>query len=263
MSKSSCSRCRAAAVGLYTLLRKETQRVLRIWPQTLLPPAITMTLYFLVFGHIIGNRIGTISGLPYAKFIAPGLIMMAMITNAYANVSSSFFVERVHRSVEELLISPMPHSCVVLGFALGGVIRGCLIGTLVSCVALWFTHLHIHHLGVLILSGFLSTLLFSLTGLLNGLLAQTFDDVSIIPTFVLTPLTYLGGVFYSIKLLPEPWHGLSLYNPILYIVNTFRYSMLGVSDIKVHLALLTIAGCCILLFLACLHLLKKGRGRAV
>lgn len=247
-------------VAFISLLRKEIKRFLRIWVQTLLPPLVTMTLYFLIFGGLIGQRLGNIEGFSYMQYIAPGLIMMSVITAAYTNVVTSFFGMRFQRSIEELLVAPLPNALLLAGFVAGGVARGWLVGLLVTILALFFTQLQIHSIFVLLTVVPMTTILFSLAGFTNALFAKTFDDVSLIPTFVLTPLTYLGGVFYSINLLPPFWQYLSLFNPILYIVNAFRYSLLGISDIAVTQSLVIIFFCCLALFLLNLYLLNKGKG---
>lgn len=248
------------ALAFWALLRKEIKRFLRIWSQTLLPPLISTGLYFLIFGGLIGQRLGQIQGFTYMQYIAPGLIMMSVITAAYTNVVTSVYGMRFQRSIEELLIAPLPNVLLLGGFVAGGVARGLLVGVLITGLASFFTHLPIHNLWVLVTIVPLTTVLFSLAGFANALFAKSFDDISIVPTFVLTPLTYLGGVFYSIHLLPVFWQKLSLFNPILYIVNAFRYALLGISDIPVFKALFVILACCILLFLVNLHLLKKGQG---
>lgn len=254
------SRWRAHLISLKTIAHKETQRFLRIWQQTLLPPAITMTLYLIIFGNLIGSRIGEMQGYSYIEFIVPGVIMIAVITNSYANVVSSFFGAKFQRFIEEILVSPTPNLVVLLGYLAGGVARGLLVGAIVLAISLLFTDLHVHNLWVTASVVLLTALLFSLGGFINAIFARKFDDVSIIPTFVLTPLTYLGGVFYSIHLLPPFWQKVSLANPILYLVNAFRYGILGHSDISIGaayaVALLFIA----LLGGIALLLLKLGVG---
>jgi len=247
-------------VGLTTIVSKEMVRFLRIWSQTLLPSAITTTLYFVIFGHLIGRRIGLIDGVTYMQYIVPGLVMMAIITSAYSNVSSSFFGLKFQRSIEELTISPMPNIFIILGFVLGGVMRGLLVGIIVTIIALCFTHLHVIHPGMMITVAILSALLFSLAGFINALFAKKFDDVMLVPTFILTPLTYLGGVFYSINMLPTFWQKISLLNPILYIVNAFRYSVFGISDIDVTYAFALIVVVTVGLFYLCWRLLCRGYG---
>ena len=218
-------------IALLTILRKEVIRFMRIWQQTLIPPAITTSLYFIIFGNLIGPRIGDMGGFTYMEFIVPGLILMSVLTSAYANVSSSFFSAKFQRSVEEQLVSPVPNYIILLGYTGGGILRGLLVGLVVTLVSLLFSRLTIHSLSVMVSVSVLTATLFSLAGFLNGLLARNFDDVTIIPNFVLTPLTYLGGVFYSISLLPAVWQWLSHANPILYMVNAFRFGFLGISDI--------------------------------
>ena len=246
-------------IAFLTILRKEIKRFTRIWIQTLLPPAITMILYFVIFGKLIGGRIGDMGGFSYIEFVAPGLIMMAVITNAYANVSSSFFSAKFQRSIEELLVSPTPNYIILLGFVMGGVARGVAVGLIVTAMSLFFTDLHIHHWFTTLFIVFMTSVLFSIAGFINAIYANTFDDVSIIPTFVLTPLTYFGGVFYSVNLLPEFWQQVSVLNPILHMVNAFRFGMLGISDLHIGSALIGLTVFVIILFVVALHLLKTGK----
>lgn len=247
-------------VAFTTIVIKEIRRFTRIWPQTMLPPAITMSLYFVIFGNLIGPRIGEMDGHGYMDFIVPGLIMMSVITNSYANVVSSFFSLKFQRSIEEILVSPIPNWVVLLGYVAGGVARGLAVGFIVTLLSLGFTDLEIHHLGVTISIIVLTAILFALGGFINAAYATKFDDISIVPTFVLTPLTYLGGVFYSISLLPELWQWVSQANPILYMVNAFRYGILGVSDINIGFAYAMIFAFIAALFMFSLHLLNKGKG---
>lgn len=223
-------------VGIKTLMRKEINRILRIWTQTLLPPAITMTLYFIIFGNLIGSRIGNMDGFDYMSFIVPGLVMMAVITSSYGNMVSSFFGAKFAKHVEELLISPMPNWAILVGYVGGCLFRGLAVGVIVTGVSLFFTDIQIHNIWIVISTVVLTSVVFSLGGFINAAFAKKFDDIAIIPTFILTPLTYLGGVFYSISLLPEFWQGVSKINPVLYMVNTFRYGFLGVSDINIYVA---------------------------
>ncbi|SEI72088.1 ABC-2 type transport system permease protein [Allopseudospirillum japonicum] len=247
-------------IALQTILIKEIRRFLRIWGQTLLPPAITMGLYFVIFGNLIGTRIGSMEGFTYMQFIVPGLIMMSVITNSYSNVTSSFFSTKFQRSIEEMLVSPIPNWVILVGFVLGGVARGLCVGFIVTLLSLFFTDLSLNNLFVTLLVIFMTAVLFALGGFINAMFAKKFDDIAIVPTFILTPLTYLGGVFYSIKLLPEFWQGVSLINPILYMVNTFRYGILGVSDINVVTALIVVFLFIIALFSWALWLLNRGYG---
>ncbi len=247
-------------IAFNTILLKEIRRFMRIWQQTLLPPAITMTLYFIIFGNLIGSRIGEMSGLDYMSFIVPGLIMMSVINNAYSNVSSSFFSNKFQRSVEELLVAPVPNIVILAGFVFGGVVRGIMVGLIVTIVALFFTDIQVFNFWVLCSTVILSSILFSLGGFINALYANTFDDISIVPTFVLTPLSYLGGVFYSIELLPEQWRFLSEFNPILYMVNGFRYGMLGVSDVSLYACYGILISLTVVLAAVSIHLLNKGKG---
>jgi ABC-2 type transport system permease protein len=243
-----------------TIVYREVRRFLRIWMQTLLPPAITMSLYFVIFGNLIGSRIGEMGGYGYMEFIVPGLIMMSVITNSYGNVVSSFYGTKFQRHIEEMLVSPIPISVILIGFVAGGVARGLAVGLIVTCLSLFFTDLQIHNLWVTVTVVLLTAILFSLGGFINAIYANSFDDISIIPTFVLTPLTYLGGVFYSITLLPEFWQQVSLINPILYMVNTFRYGILGVSDIHLGAAFAIIGAFVIGLYSFAYYLLKIGKG---
>ena len=220
-------------VAVKTIIRKEMSRVLRIWVQTIVPPAITMTLYFIIFGNLIGRRIGVMDGFDYMQFIAPGLIMMSVITNSYGNVVSSFFGAKFGKHVEEMLVAPMSYATIIIGHVAGGVLRGLLVGALVTVIALFFTKLKVAHPFITISIVLLSSIVFSLAGFINAVFAKKFDDISIVPTFVLTPLTYLGGVFYSISMLPEFWQNVSRPIPILYMVNAFRYGILGTSDIGI------------------------------
>lgn len=248
------------AVALWTLVAKEVRRFTRIWPQTLLPPSITMTMYFIIFGNLIGARIGEMDGYSYMDFIVPGLIMMSVITNSYSNVASSFFSTKFQRSVEEMMVSPMPNWVILSGFVLGGMARGLGVGAIVTVVSLFFTQLTMAHPLLTLLVVVLTSALFSVGGFINALLGKKFDDISIVPTFVLTPLTYLGGVFYSISLLPDFWQGVSMLNPILYMVNVFRYGFLGVSDIPVGWALTAILCFIVVLFGLALWMLENGKG---
>jgi ABC-2 type transport system permease protein len=247
-------------VAVRTVIRKEMTRVLRIWIQTIVPPAITMTLYFIIFGNLIGRRIGSMEGFDYMQYIAPGLIMMSVITNSYGNVVSSFFGAKFGGHIEEMLISPMSNASIIVGHVAGGVLRGLLVGTLVTGIALFFTKLEVAHPFIMITVVLLSSIVFSLAGFINAVFAKKFDDISIVPTFVLTPLTYLGGVFYSISMLPEFWQNVSRANPILYMVNAFRYGILGASDINIVHAYAILIGFVVLLFSACFFLMKKGVG---
>jgi ABC-2 type transport system permease protein len=247
-------------VAVRTVIRKEIIRVLRIWVQTIVPPAITMTLYFIIFGNLIGRRIGTMDGFDYMQYIAPGLIMMSVITNSYGNVVSSFFGAKFGRHIEEMLISPMSNASIIIGHVAGGVLRGLLVGLLVTLIALFFTRLDVAHPFIMISVVLLSSIVFSLAGFINAVFARKFDDISIVPTFVLTPLTYLGGVFYSISMLPEFWQTVSKANPILYMVNAFRYGILGTSDISITHAYTILLVFVVLLFSASFLLMKKGVG---
>jgi ABC-2 type transport system permease protein len=247
-------------VAFVTIVVREVRRFTRIWAQTLLPPAVTMTLYFIIFGNLIGSRIGEMGGYDYMQFIVPGLIMMAVITNSYGNVVSSFFSMKFQRSIEELLVSPVPNWTILAGYVAGGMARGLSIGLIVTLLSLAFTHLSIHNLPMVVVTVFLTSALFSLGGFINAMLATKFDDISIVPTFILTPLTYLGGVFYSIEMLPDFWQGVSMVNPILYMVNGFRYGILGVSDVNPFVSLGMILIFIVLFSTVALRMLEKGKG---
>jgi ABC-2 type transport system permease protein len=247
-------------VALNTIIHREVRRFMRIWPQTLLPPAISMVLYFVIFGNLIGRQIGDMDGYSYMEYIAPGLIMMSVITNAYGNVVSSFFGSKFQRSIEELMVSPVSPHTILIGFVMGGVLRGLAVGVIVTLLSLFFTQLQVHHLGVTVLVVVLTATIFAMGGFINAVFARTFDDISIIPTFVLTPLTYLGGVFYSISLLPPFWQTVSLANPVLHMVNAFRYGILGVSDIHIGVAIGFMLVAAVVLYVSCIRLLVSGRG---
>jgi ABC-2 type transport system permease protein len=247
-------------IALQTIVTKEVMRFMRIWTQTLLPPAITMTLYFIIFGKLIGSQIHSIGGFTYMQYIVPGLVMMAVMTNAYANTSASFFGSKFSKSIEEIMVAPVPNYVILLGFTLGGTLRGIMVGIIVIFISLFFTHLHIHNVGIVICMAVLASMLFSLAGLINGIFAKKFDDVSFIPTFVLTPLTYLGGVFYSVQQLPPVWRKLSAFNPILDIVDTFRYGILGVSDVNIYVGFSMICVLFIIFLVWSLILLQRGTG---
>ena len=247
-------------IAFTTIVLKEMRRFLRIWVQTLLPPMITMALYFIIFGKMIGSQLAPIDGYSYMEYIVPGLILMSVITQSYANVVSSFYGSKFQRYVEELLISPIPLSLILLGFVSGGVARGLFVGALVTLVASFFVDLQVYHLWVVLSVFLLTSVVFALGGFINAVYAKSFDDISIIPTFVLTPLTYLGGVFYSVSMLPGFWQDLSLINPILYMVNAMRYGMLGVSDINLWVAYAVLISFVVVLFSFSLWLLKRGVG---
>ncbi len=246
-------------IAFRTILIKEVRRYLRIWPQTLLPPAITMSLYFVIFGTLIGSRIGEMGGFTYMQFVVPGLIMMAVVTNSYSNVVSSFFGTKFNHSIEELLVSPVPNWVILAGYITGGVSRGLMVAVIVTVLSLFFSELSIFNLGITISIVVMTSVLFALFGFINAVYANNFDNISIIPTFVLTPLIYLGGVFYSMDLLPEFWAGVSKLNPLVYVVNGFRYGVLGVSDVDVVFAFSMILLFSVVAFAFSLHLLNTGK----
>ena len=247
-------------VGYTTIVRKEITRILRIWGQTIVPPAITMSLYFIIFGELIGRRIGEMGGFSYMQYIVPGLVIMSVITNSYGNMVSSFFGAKYGKHIEELLISPLPNWVILAGYVTGALARGFMVGIVVMCVSLFFTRIEVQHPLIMLSVIVLTAIVFALAGMVNAIYGQKFDDIAIIPTFILAPLTYLGGVFYSIALLPEFWQKVSAFNPILYMVNGFRYGMLGVSDVNLTqtYGVILIAGA--VLFAWCMTLLHRGTG---
>lgn len=251
---------RGQFIALGTIARKETLRIVRIWVQTIVPPVITMTLYFVIFGNLIGRRIGDMGGFEYMQYMAPGLIMMSVISNSYGNVVSSFFAAKFQGHLQEMIVAPMQSWVIIFGHVAGGVVRGLAVGTVVTVVALFFTKVEVQHPLIAISMLLLTAVVFSLGGMINAIFARKFDDVSIIPTFVLGPLTYLGGVFYTTALLPEFWANVSKFNPILYMVNGFRYGMLGVSDIDVGVAYAIIMSFLIIAFAACYYMISRGIG---
>ncbi|BCA84514.1 transport permease protein [Enterococcus saigonensis] len=246
--------------ALKSLAVKETNRYLRIWVQTLVPPVITTSLYFIIFGKMIGGRIGDMGGFSYIEFIVPGLIMMSAITSSYANVSSSFFSQKFQKNIEELLVAPVPAHIIIWGFVIGGIGRSTLVGTLVTIISLFFVPLHVHSWLLVVLTLLMTAILFSLAGLINGVFAQSYDDVSIVPTFVLQPLTYLGGVFYAISMLPPFWQAVSKINPIVYMISCFRYGFLGTTDVSVVFSLLVLVLFIAVLYTVCYYLISRGRG---
>jgi ABC-2 type transport system permease protein len=254
------SRAKTEWIGFKTIIIREFSRIVRIWGQTIVPPAVTATLYFIIFGSLIGRRIGSVGGYDYLQFIAPGLIMMTVIQNSYANVVSSFFGAKFGKHVEELLVAPLPNWLIVAGYMGGGILRGVLVGSVVTIVALFFTRLNITHVFAIITAVLLTSMVFSLGGFINALFAKNFDQISWFPTFVLTPLTYLGGVFYSITMLPGWAHVVSHGNPILYMVSAFRYGFLGTSDVDLRLAYGIMAAAAAGMFALAVTLLNRGAG---
>ena len=254
------SRARPQWIGFETMIIREFSRIVRIWGQTIVPPAVTATLYFIIFGNLIGRRVGQVGGYDYMQFIAPGLIMMTVITNSYANVVSSFFGAKFGKHLEELLVSPLPNWLIVAGYTGGGILRGVLVGAVVTIVSLFFTHLALTHVFAVISAVLLTSIVFSLGGFINALFAKNFDHISWFPTFVLTPLTYLGGVFYSITMLPSWAHMVSHANPILYMVSAFRYGFLGTSDVDLRLAYGIMVSAAVGMFALAVALLNRGTG---
>ena len=248
------------SVAFSTILTKEIRRFTRIWPQTLLPPAITTALYFLIFGKLIGDRIGLVNGVRYMDYIVPGIILMSVISHSYSNVVSSFYSTKFQRHIEELLVAPVPNYVILAGYVCGGIARGLLVGTVVAGISLMFTHTQIVHWDIAAAVILLTATLFALAGFINAVFADSFDDISIIPNFVLTPLSYLGGVFYSVAMLPGIWQKIAELNPILYMINAFRFGVIGVSDVGIELAFAMTAGFIVLLTVLSLWLLHKGVG---
>jgi len=248
------------SIAYRTIVTKEIFRFIRIWPQTLLPPAITTALYFLIFGKLIGDRIGAINGVTYMEYIVPGIILMSVISHSYANVVSSFYSTKFQRNIEELLVAPVPNWVILSGYVSGGIIRGLLVGTVVALISLLFADIEVKNPYITLSVMLLTATLFSLAGFINAVLAESFDDISIIPNFVLTPLSYLGGVFFSVKMLPNIWQSISLGNPILYMINAFRYGLIGVTDVDIQLAFMMTGGLILILTLVSLFLLHKGIG---
>jgi ABC-2 type transport system permease protein len=258
---TSVDRMRTARrIGFATIVIREFSRIIRIWGQTLVPPVITATLYFIIFGNLIGSRIGQMGGYTYLQYIAPGLIMMSVITNSYGNVVSSFFGAKFGRHIEELLVSPLPNWLIVLGYVAGGMVRGLLVGLIVTIIALFFTRLHVEHLFIVVAAVLLTSVVFSLGGFVNAVFAKNFDQITFVPTFILTPMTYLGGVFYSISMLPEWAQTVSKANPILYMVNAFRYGFLGHSDVDIGFSFTIMVLFVVVLFAACVMLMNRGTG---
>jgi ABC-2 type transport system permease protein len=247
-------------IALKSIMHKEIHRFMRIWVQTLVPPAITISLYFVIFGSLIGSRIGEMGGFDYMSFIVPGLIMMSVITNSYSNVASSFFSAKWQRNVEEMLVAPVPNWVIVAGYVGGGMARGMLVGSIVTLVSMFFVDIQIHNIWVIIVTVALTSATFALGGLINAIFAGSFYDISIITTFILTPLTYLGGVFYSISLLPEFWQGVSQINPIVYMVNAFRYGFLGITDVSLTLSFAVLGVFIVSLYTIAMVLITKGIG---
>jgi len=245
-------------IAFETIVIKEIRRFSRIWVQTLVPPAITIALYFVIFGNLVGRRVGEMGGFQYMEFIVPGLIMMSVIQNSYSNVVSSFFSQKFQRSIEELLVSPVPNYVILTGFVVGGMARGLAVGAIVTTLSLFFADIQIAHPVITVTVILLTSVVFSLAGFINAVYANSFDDISIVPTFVLTPLIYLGGVFYSTQMLPPFWQAVSALNPIFYMVNTFRYGFLGSSDVDVIWAFLILGVFAVSLYCGCLWLLRHG-----
>ncbi len=247
-------------ISFYTLLRREFVRIIKIWPETLLPSVITMGLYFVIFGNVMGTRIGNMGGMPYTSYIVPGLVMMALINASYINVEFSFYISKFQRNVEEMLTSPMSNHAILLGYVCGGIIRGLLVATSVLLVSFFFTEISIYNWQLTILVALCTSALLSLGGFINGVFSTSFDQLSLVPMFVLTPLTYFGGVFYSVELLPKMWQTATYFNPIFYMVSGFRYGMLGTTDVAIEYVLCILIGAIMMLYSFCMWLLHKGIG---
>jgi len=254
------AKVRCQLIGFFTLFRKEVMRFMRVWLQTILAPLITALLYFIIFGKIIGRHVGLMGGIPYIQFIVPGMVMMQIIMASYMNVSSSLFVNKLTKSIEEILISPLSNQAILLAYMAASILRALIVGGLVLTVAFLFTHLHFKHLWIVIETILTTSALAAILGMINAIYAKKFDDINIVPLFVITPLSYLGGIFYSIQALPRFWQYLSHVNPIFYMIDTFRYSMLGISDINIHVALPVLLIITVIAYLICLYLLNKGVG---
>ncbi|HSX19809.1 MAG TPA: ABC transporter permease [Gammaproteobacteria bacterium] len=251
---------RANWIGFLSLSRHEIVRCLRIWPQTLLPPLATTVLYYVIFGNVMGARIGNMHGFTYLEFIMPGLVMMNIIDSSYSNVMSSFFMAKFFRSIEELLITPMPNYIILLGFMVGGMFRGLIVGALVALMSLIFIKVTVYNFGLMILMALLTSSFLSLIGFINGVFARKFDDLSIVPMFVLIPLSFFGGVFYSVQLLPPFWQTAIYANPIFYMISGFRYAMLGIADVSLQAVLLMLGGGVAVMYCLCLWMLRRGVG---
>jgi len=248
------------SIAFRTIVGKEIRRFTRIWPQTLLPPAITTSLYFMIFGRLIGDRVGNIAGVSYMQFIVPGIILMSVISHSYSNVVSSFYSTKFQHHIEELLVAPLSNWVILWGYVCGGIARGLLVGVVVTLISLLFTDIAVNNWAVALAVYILTSTLFALAGFINAVFADSFDDISIIPNFVLTPLSYLGGIFYSVSMLPDIWQKISLANPILYLINAFRYGLIGITDIDIRIAFAMTGGCILFLTLLSLFLLHKGVG---
>jgi ABC-2 type transport system permease protein len=247
-------------IALSTILVKEVRRFMRIWPQTILPPAITTALYFLIFGKLIGDRIGTINGASYMNYIVPGVILMSVISHSYSNVVSSFYSTKFQHHIEELLVAPVSNWVILAGYIGGGIVRGIVVGMVVTAISMLFATITFQHIGITLAVLVLTATLFSLAGFINAIFADSFDDISIIPNFILTPLSYLGGVFYSVSMLPDIWQKISLGNPILYMINAFRFGLIGVTDIDIRIAFAMTISFIVVLVVLSLYCLHKGIG---
>jgi ABC-2 type transport system permease protein len=258
--QARASLARITWIGFRTIVLREYSRIVRIWGQTLVPSAVNAALYFLIFGTLLGRRVGVVSGFSYSQFIAPGMIMLWLIQNSYTNVVSSFYGAKFGKHIEELLVSPLPNWAIVAGYMMGGIVRGTLVALVVTVVSLFFAHLPVAHPVAIVAAALLTSAAFALAGLINAVFAKNFDQVNLVPTFVLQPLSYLAGVFYSINMLPAAARHISLVNPILYMVNAFRYGFLGVSDVGLLPAFLLMGGLAAVLFIVAVILLNRGAG---
>ncbi len=248
-------------ISFYTIVRKDVVRIMRIWPQTFLPSIITSALYFLIFGAFLGSRIGEVQGVSYILFVVPGLVMLSVVTNSYMNTSFTMFMSKFFaRTIDEILVSPTPPWLLVAGYIAGGVVRGVVIGALVLLVSLFFTHLVVHSFWIILLFLILTSVVFSLAGLVNGVYAKSIDGINLVPTFVLTPLVYLGGVFYSTESLPSFWGTVTKFDPIFYIINGFRYGFLGTSDVPILLSVGILVALAVVFLAFNIYLIRTGLG---
>jgi ABC-2 type transport system permease protein len=249
--------------SFYTIVRKDVVRMFRIWIQTFLPPVMTSVLYFLVFGTVLGSRIGDMQGVDYMTFVVPGLVMLAIVTSSYSNTSFTFFTSKFFaRSIDEILVSPTPPWLLIAGFVGGGVVRGVIVGSLVMIVSVLFTGLHVATYSVFLIFIFalLTAIVFSLAGLVNGIYAKTMDGINIVPTFVLTPMVYLGGVFYSVHTLPDWWQTMTYANPLFYLINGFRYGFLGITDVSLYVSVGMLLSLVVALVAINSYLIRTGLG---
>jgi ABC-2 type transport system permease protein len=245
-------------IAYKTIVTKEILRFARIWVQTIIPPVITTSLYLLIFGGLMGGRIGQMQGIDYLHFIVPGIILMTVIMQSYANTVSSFFMTKYNNSFEELLVSTTPNWVILMGFVSGGIARGFFVGLAVTFTISFFVEIQTYNLLIIAVTFLLTSVMFSLAGFINAVFARTFDDISIVPNFVLLPLTYLGGMFYSIDILPSFWRSVSAFNPIYYMMDAFRLGFLGIGSVELWKAFLVPVIMIVILALIANALLGRG-----